>query len=288
MRPAILLRYTFVFQLKERNEAPSNLAGQERELIQGTTCSNEVVSKILTFFKRTMSICSLEAELRFREHSVIVKNCAQPAMKLVRCRLILDVEKGKIKLNIRKSAAVAVLVPYAVTKAVSGLNTALSCIPLQNQATVIKVFTAVFKIFTSGNNGDEVMIQNTVDDDVISQNDVIVQGILTEEVLNETSLTDPSKLFSTLLALDVKIMCPTDVVVELKRRQILAGLRRQTVTLDAKEGLQIIKKPSAILRRKKNETAIEVLASWASSRLGLSLWQNIIDVIKCLQVGHEH
>ena len=175
-------------------------------MIQGTTqFSNEVVSKILTFFKRTMSICSLEAELRFREHSVIVKTCAKSTMKLVRCRLILDVEKGNIKFKIYKSAAVAVLVPCAVTKAVSGLNTALSCVPLQNQATVIKVFTAVLKILTSGNSSDEVMIQNTVDDDVISENDVIVQGfrISTEEV------GDPSKLFSTLLALDVKIMCPT-------------------------------------------------------------------------------
>lgn len=277
-----------MFQRKEKNDASSNLAGQESELIQGTTCSNEVVSKILTFFKRTMSICSLEAELRFREYSVTVKTCAKSAMKLVRCRLILDVEKGNIKLKIHKSAAVAVLVPCAVTKAVSGLNTALSCIPLQNQAIVIKVFTAVLKIFTSGNSSDEVTTDDDeVDGDVTSQNDVIVQGISTEEVLNETSLTDPSKLFSTLLALDVKIMCPTDVVVELKRRQILAGLRRQTVILDAKEGLQIVKKPSAILRRQKIETAVEVLASWASSRPEFSLWQNIIDVVKCLQVGHE-
>lgn len=265
-----------MFQRKEKNDASSNLAGQESELIQGTTCNNEVVSKILTFFKRTMSICSLEVELRFREYSVTVKTCAKSAMKLVRCRLILDVEKGNIKLKIHKSAAVAVLVPCAVTKAVSGLNTALSCIPLQNQAIVIKVFTAVLKMFTSGNSSDEV-----------TTDDVIVQGISTEEVLNETSLTDPSKLFSTLLALDVKIMCPTDVVVELKRRQILAGLRRQTVILDAKEGLQIVKKPSAILRRQKIETAVEVLASWASSRPEFSLWQNIIDVVKCLQVGHE-
>ena len=264
------------------------MARQESELVQGTTCSNEVVSKILTFFKRTMSICSLEAELRFREYSVTVRTCTKSTMKLVQCRLILDVEKGKIKLKIHKSAALAVLVPCAVTKAVSGLNTALSCIPHQNQATIIKVFTAVFKILTSGNSSDDVMVPNAVDDDVTLQNDVSVHGISTEEVLNETSLTDPSKLFSTLLALDVKIMCPTDVVVELKRRQLLAGLRRQIVILDAKEGMQIIKKPSAILRRKKIETAVDALAWWASSRAGLSIWRNIIDAVKCLQVGHEH
>lgn len=258
------------------------MAGLEGELAPGTTCSNEVVSKILMFFKRTMSICSLEAELRFREYSVTVTTCAKSAMKLVRCRLILDVEKGKIKLKIHKSAALAVLVPCAVTKAVSGLNTALSCIPHQDQATVIKVFTAVFKVLTFGNSSDDVMVPNSVDDDVI------VHGISTEEVLNATSLADPSNLLSTLLALDVKIMCPTDVVVELKRRQLLAGLRRQIVILDAKEGLQIIKKPSAILRRKKIETALDALAWWISSRAGLSIWQNIIDVVKCLQVGYEH
>lgn len=282
MSNPILLRYAFAFQRKEKNEAPSNLAGLEGELAQGTTCSNEVVSKILMFFKRTMSICSLEAELRFQEYSVTVTTCAKSAMKLVRCRLILDVEKGKIKLKIHKSAALAVLVPCAVTKAVSGLNTALSCISHQDQATVIKVFTAVFKVLTFGNSSDDAMVPNSVDDDVI------VHGISTEEVLNETSLADPSNLLSTLLALDVKIMCPTDVVVELKRRQLLAGLRRQIVILDAKEGLQIIKKPSAILRRKKIETALDALAWWISSRAGLSIWQIIIDVVKCLQVGYEH
>lgn len=264
------------------------MAGQEGELIQATICSNEVVSKILTFFKRTMSICSLETELRFREYSVTVRTCAESAMKLARCRLILDVEKGKIKLKIHKSAALAVLVPCAVTKAVSGLNTALSCIPLQNQGTIVKVFTAVFKIFTSGNSSDDVMEQTTVDDDVMLQNDVIDESISMEQVLNETSLTDPSKLFSTLLTLDVKIMCSKDVVVELKRRQFLAGLRRQTVILDAREGLQIIKEPSAILRRKKIETTIAVLASWVFSHPGLSVWQTIIEVVKCLQLVSEH
>ena len=275
------MRYSLVFQRKEKNAALSSLARQESELTQATICSNEVVSKILTFLKRTLSICSLEAELRFREYSVTVKTCAKSAIKLTRCRLILDVEKGKMKLKIHKSAALAVLVPCAVTKAVSGLNTALSCIPLGSKVTVINAFAAFFKIFASGNISDDVMLQNAVDDDVI------VQGILTEDVLSETSLTDPSTLFSTLLALDVKIMCPKDVIVELKRRQILAGLRRQTVILDAKEGLQIFKEPSAIFKRKKIETAVAVLASWASSRTELSIWQNIIEVVKCLQVGCE-
>ena len=275
------MRYSLVFQRKEKNAALSTLARQESELTQATICSNEVVSKILTFLKRTLSICSLEAELRFREYSVTVKTCAKSAIKLTRCRLILDVEKGKMKLKIHKSAALAVLVPCAVTKAVSGLNTALSCIPLGSKVTVINAFAAFFKIFASGNISDDVMLQNAVDDDVI------VQRILTEDVLSETSLTDPSTLFSTLLALDVKIMCPKDAIVELKRRQILAGLRRQTVILDAKEGLQIFKEPSAIFKRKKIETAVAVLASWASSRTELSIWQNIIEVVKCLQVGCE-
>lgn len=132
------------------------------------------------------------------------------------------------------------------------------------------------------------MEQTTVDDDVMLQNDVIDESISMEQVLNETSLTDPSKLFSTLLTLDVKIMCSKDVVVELKRRQFLAGLRRQTVILDAREGLQIIKEPSAILRRKKIETTIAVLASWVFSHPGLSVWQTIIEVVKCLQLVNEH
>lgn len=234
-----------------------------------------------------MSICSLEVELRFQGYSVIVKTSCESAIKVARCRLILDVEKGKINVKVHKSAALALLVPSAVTKAVSGLNTALSFVPFQNKATITKVFTAIFKLFTSGNSRDDVISENAVNDDVISRDGVIDEDISLEQALGEVTSTAPSKLFSTLLALDVKIMCPKGVVVELRRRQMLAVLRRQTVVLDAKQGLQIVKEPSTILRREKVETTIAVLASWISSRPEFNVWQNTIEVVKCLQAVNE-
>ena len=235
-----------------------------------------------------MSICSLEAELRFENYAVSVKTSDESAMRLARCRLILDAGKGKIKLKVHKSAALSVLVPCAVTKAVSALNTALKCIPLQNQASITKVFTPIFKLLTSGNNSGDVISQNDVIDDVISQNDVIEDGISMEQALSETTLTAPSKLLSTLLMLDVKIMCSKGVVVELKKRQILAALRRQTVVLDATQGLEIVKEPCAILRRKTVQTTIAVLASWVSSRPEFNVWQNTFEVVKYLQTINEN
>lgn len=236
-----------------------------------------------------MSICSLEAELRLQGYAVIVKTSGESTMRLARCRLILDLERGRIKLKIHKSAALAVLVPSAVTRAASGLNTVLSRIPFQNHATLTMVFTAIFKLFTPGNNSDDVISRKTVNDDVISQNDVTDEEISVEQALSEATLSTPSKLFSTLLTLDVKITCPKDVVVELRKRQLLAVLRRQTVVLDARQGLQIVKEPSAILRRQAVETTMEVLASWVASCPRFNAWKNTIEVVKCLQVQvNEH
>ncbi|KAL9963928.1 hypothetical protein ACROYT_G027484 [Oculina patagonica] len=272
---------------KEKNESSSKLKRQEGDLVQTVRGSNEVVSKILTFFKKMMSICSLEAELRFQDYSVTVKTSGNSTMQLARCRLILDVNKGKIKLKIHKSAALSVLVPSAVTRAVSGLNTALSCIPLQNNAAITKVFTAIFKLFTSGNS-DDVTSRIAAYEDVIARDDVVDEDISLEQALSKATFTSPSKLFSTLLALDVKIICPKGVVVELRKRQILAVIRRQTVVLDAKQGLQIVKEPRAILRREKVDTAIAALSSWISSCPGFNIWQNTFEVVKCLQVVNEH
>ena len=249
--------------------------------------NNEVVSKVLTFFKKMMSICSLEAELRLQGYSVIVKTAGESTIKLARCRLIMDLKRGRIKLKIHKSAALAVLVPCAVTRAVSGLNTVLSRIPVQSHKTITMVFTAIFKLFTSGNIRDDVILRKTVTDDVISPNGVADEEISLEQALSEATLTTPSKLFSTLLTLDVKITCPKDVVVELRKRRLLAVLRRQTVVLDARQGLQIVKEPSAILRRKAVEATIEVLASWVASCPRFNVWKNTIEVVKCLQVINE-
>lgn len=261
---------------KEQIKAPTHLTRQEGR-------PDLVMSKVLNLFQQAMSICSLEAELIFRDYSICVKTSGGSA-KLARCRLILNAEKGKIKFKIHKSAALAVLVPGAVTKAVYALNTALSCLPFQNTTSIIKRFNSIFKVFTSGNICDDVIAQNDVSDGAMSQNDVIDDHISMEQVLSETNLTAPSKLFSTLLAVDVKMICPRDVVVEFKKKQMLATLRRQTVVLDTKQGLQIIKEPRAILRGQKVQTTMAALALWISSCSQFNAWQNTFEVVKCLQI----
>ncbi|PFX22986.1 hypothetical protein AWC38_SpisGene12488 [Stylophora pistillata] len=250
----------------ELMKVPTHLTTQEpgRE--------DNVVSKVLTLFQQATSICSLEAELILKDHSVRVRTSGGP-VQLARCRLILDTEKGKITFKVHKSAALAMAVPGAVTKVVLALNTTLNCLPIQTKSSIIKAFNAIFKVLTAGNSIDDVRNDAMFEDNLIDP----------EKALSEATFTAPSKLFSTVLTVDVKIICPGNVVVEFKKREMLAALRRQRVVLDAKQSLQIIKEPRSILRGKQVQTAMTALALWVSSSSQFNAWQTTLEVVKCLQ-----
>ena len=113
-------------------------------------------------------------------------------VQLARCRLILDTEKCKIKL---KSAALALVIPGAVTKAVLALNTALSCLPLQTKSSIVKAFDAIFKVLTAGSSIDDVTTQDDVSNDEMFEDDVIDP----EKAPSEAAFTAPCRLFSTIL-----------------------------------------------------------------------------------------
>ena len=113
-------------------------------------------------------------------------------VQLARCRLILDTEKCKIKF---KSAALALVIPGAVTKAVLALNTALSCLPLQTKSSIVKAFDANFKVLTAGSSIDDVTTQDDVSNDEMFEDDVIDP----EKALSEAAFTAPCRLFSTIL-----------------------------------------------------------------------------------------
>ena len=268
----ILDMHVVLFQWKELIKVPTHLTTQEpgRE--------DNVVSKVLTLFQQATSICSLEAELIFKDYSVTVRTSGGH-VQFARCRLILDTEKGKIKFKVHKSAALALVVPGAVTKAVLALNTALSCLPLQTKSSIVKAFDAIFKVLTAGSSIDDVTTQDDVSNDEMFEDDVIDP----EKAPNEVAFTAPSKLFSTILKVDVEIICPRNVVVEFKKREILAALRRQRVVLDANQSLQIIKEPRVILRGKQVQAAMTALALWVSSCSQFNAWQNTFEVVKCLQ-----
>ena len=173
----ILDVHVVLFQWKELIKVPTHLTTQEpgRE--------DNVVSKVLTLFQQATSICSLEAELIFKDYSVTVRTSGGH-VQLARCRLILDTEKGKIKFKVHKSAALALVVPGAVTKAVLALNTALSCLPLQTKSSIVKALDAN-KVLTAGSFIDDVTTQDDVSNDEMFEDDVIDP----EKALSEAAFT---------------------------------------------------------------------------------------------------
>ena len=97
-------------------------------------------------------------------------------VQLARCRLILVTEKCKIKFKVHKSAALALVIPGAVTKAVLALNTALSCLPLQTKSSIVKALDANFKVLTARSSIDDVTTQDDVSNDEMFEDDVIDPG----------------------------------------------------------------------------------------------------------------
>ena len=102
---------------------------------------------------------------------------------------------------------------------------------------------------------------------------------MTSSIWKRLLARQPS-LFSTILKVDVKKICPRNVVVEFKKREILASLRRQRVVLDASQSLQIIKEPRVIFRGKQVQAAMTALALWISSCSQFNAWQNTFEVVK--------
>ena len=116
-------------------------------------------------------------------------------VQLARCRLILVTEKCKIKFKVHKSAALALVIPGAVTKAVLALNTALSCLPLQTKSSIVKALDANFKVLTARSSIDDVTTQDDVSNDEMFEDDVIDP----EKAPSEAAFTAPCRLFSTIL-----------------------------------------------------------------------------------------
>ena len=73
------------------------------------------------------------------------------------------------------------------------------------------------------------------------------------------------------------------MVVEFKKREILASLRRQRVVMDANQRLQIIKEPRVIFRGKQVQPAMKALVLWVSYCLQFNTWQNTFEVVQWLQ-----
>ena len=231
---------------------------------------NTAFRTILEHLKKAMSVCSLKAKLSFKDYSVSVNKPCE-FVELVKCCLVLDAEKRQVKFKIHKGVAISAInacIPPPVKKAKSVIRAAIKRIPLQNQTGITKLFSAIFKVLATKQDRDYV---------TMSQDDVIDNDMSFEQLMSS------NKLYSTLVALDLKILCSKSVVVELKRRQILAGIRRGRVVLDASQGLQIFKEPRVFMRSEEVQVALVTLAKWVSSHQQFGVLQNVLEVVKCLQ-----
>lgn len=240
-----------------------------------TSDVNTAFRTILEHLKKAMSVCSLKAKLSFKDYTVSVNKPCE-FVELVKCCLILDAERRQVKFKIHKGVAISAInacIPPPVKKAKSVIRTAIERIPLQNQTAITKLFSAIFKVLATKQDRDYV---------TMSQDDIIDNDMSFKQLMSS------NKLYSTLLALDLKILCSKGVVVEFKRRQILGGIRRRRVVLDSTQGLQIFKEPRVFMRSEEVQVALVTLAKWVSSQQQFGLWQNVLEVVKCLQAVRNY
>ena len=215
------------------------------------------VQAIIGLLKKMMSCCSLNVKLRLQHYSVTFTKSSE-SIELAGCSLILDTVKGEVKYKLQKSAAILDTLIKGMSAGIPKYNAAIKLLPLkQRQETIAKIIRAIFKLFTSGDDGSDVTSQIDVSDD-------------------EDGL-------SALLRFNLKIVFPKNVVVEIKKRQMFTRLRRESVTLDAKQSLELFKEPHTIIKRDEVQAALAALRGWISARNQLSAWQNIFEVVKCLQ-----
>lgn len=219
-------------------------------------------------------LCSFEAKLLFKDYSVSVRRTCQ-SRELVRFSFTLDAEKGKIKMKIHKSGIIAVvcaLVPPQVKSGTRMILAAIEKIQLGKPAAIMNVFNSVFKVLTTPRqkkNADDVTHHDVVIDDEISMEEA-----------------EYIKLFTALSTLDLKIRSSSlNVEVDIRKREVLAGIRRKTVILDAGNGLQF-KEPRTIFRRAQVQSAVSALKGWVAAWMAatcskeLSVWKFVPGVMK--------
>ena len=224
-------------------------------------------------------LCSFEAKLVFKDYSISVRKTCQ-SKEMVRFSFTLNAEKGKIKLKIHKSriiAAFSAFVPQAVKTGTKSILAIMENIQLGKQAAVISLFSKVFEELTNAEkkkkNGDDVTHHDVIIDDEISM----------EEVVHE-------ELFTALSTLDLKIrLSSMNVDVDIRKREVLAGIRRKTVVLDAEKTLKF-KEPRAIFGRAQVQSAVSALEVWveqASSSKEFSARAFFPEVMKTCQKFSE-
>ena len=215
-------------------------------------------------------LCSFEAKLLFKDYSVSVRRTCQ-GRELVRFSFALDAEKGKIKMKIHKSrliAAVCAFVPPQVKSGMKLILAAMENIQLGKQAAIINIFCTIFKVLTTekpGKKADDVTHHDVVVDDKISMKEAYYKGF-----------------FTALSTLDLKIrLSSLNVEVDIRKRDVLAGIRRKTVILDAEKALQF-KEPRTIFRRAQVQSALSALQGWVVTTLSkdLSVWKFVPQVMK--------
>lgn len=226
-------------------------------------------------------LCSFEAKLLFKDYSVSVRRTCQ-GRELVRFSFTFDAEKGKLKLKIHKSrliAAVCAFVPPQVKSVIKVILGAMEKIQVGKPAAIINIFSTIFKVLST-----EKKKKKTNADDVTHDHDVVIDDKFSMEE------AEYKKLFTALSTLDIKIrLSSLNVDVDIRKRDVLAGIRRKTVILDAEKALQF-KEPRTIFRRAQVQSALSALNGWVVTTLSkeLSVWTFVPEVMKkCQKLSEE-
>ena len=236
----------------------------------------KVMSKILSVLKTIMRLCSLEVTLRLKHYLVSLKKTPRKR-NFLRCHLIFDTQKGRIRVNIHRSSAAALLIPPTVMQAVSTMNNMLKRIPMGDKMVIFKIFSSLSTLLTT--KGHNIDVINNEDDfsDFNAEDEISV-----EQALSTATLVPYNKLLFTLSTLNVRVRFSEDCIVDLKRRGILATVKRQTVVIDAMDGLQIAKEPRVFFKRQEAQNALNVLATWITCHPSFNTVRHFFEAVKML------
>ena len=233
---------------------------------------NEIINKFVVVFTTLQSMVALELKVKFSKYSLSLQKVAG-RLTLVQCRLVLDAEDRKIKIKVRKSSALARLIPTPVGQAITALNALISRLPLNTKGRVFQLFKTITTAFVAPHQVSGIH-WDAGDDDATSDpssNDII------------SGVSNPSCFLNTLRGLDIRILCSPVLNLELKKREMFSKFRRKTAVISVNDGLEIVKEPRALFGRREFNEVLNTLAAWVESCPEFQVAQQVAHMAEILK-----
>ena len=236
---------------------------------------SEIVAKILTVLSMVQSLAAMELKVKFRTYSLSLHKVAG-RVKIVHCRLILDAKNLHIRLQIKKSNAL-LPIPTHLLQAVAAMNVLINRLPLTEQSA-FQLFTAIGRAaFTAQEISRPAPVTGGLDVIRDVSSPIMSPADVTSKVWSA------SEFVNALRRLDLQIWCSPALVLQIKKRKLFARVGRKMVTIDAKEGLEIVKEPRVLFRRREFQEALSLIKVWASSVPELKVALQLVNIAKAIK-----